>query len=149
MIQRKQSLFLIELIFLGLALLFIPCQSIITANGASPVFLQPLVDFQSTAGHYAAIAINFLALVLSTVTIFSFKRRALQVRLCYVLIVLWVILTAMMLFCPFVVKTDAITAVNVNYFVAAIGFFAIVAAYFAAHFIKKDIDLLKSADRIR
>ena len=54
-----------------------------------------------------------------------------------------------MLFCPFVIKTDAITAININYFVAAIGFFSIVAAYFAAHFIKKDIELLKSADRIR
>ncbi|MEO6304348.1 MAG: DUF4293 family protein, partial [Bacteroidia bacterium] len=80
---------------------------------------------------------------------FSFKKRELQVKLCYAQIVLWLVLIAMLLFCPFVTKTEAVLEISINYFVVAIGLFAIIAAYFAAHFTKKDIALLKSADRIR
>lgn len=150
MIQRKQSLFLIELIFLGLALLFIPCQHILSKAEPVNVYLMPLIGLhQSTAGHYAAIALNFLGLVIATITLFLYKKRELQVKLCYLLLVLWLIVTVMMLFCPFVIKTDNVAAISINYFIVAIGFFAMVAAYFAAYFIKKDIELLKSADRIR
>ena len=149
MIQRKQTLFLIELIFLGLSLLFVPCQEILTKTTSTHVYLMPLIDFQSTTGHLFAVILNFIGLVLATITIFLFKKRELQVKLCYALIAVWVILPAMMLFCPFVVKTDAILEVKTNYFVVAIAVFSIIAAYLAARFIKKDIDLLKSADRIR
>lgn len=149
MIQRKQTLFLIELIFLGLSLLFVPCQDIFTASAATHVYLMPLIDFQSTAGHLFAVALNFIGLVLATVTIFLYKKRELQVKLCYAILVIWLVLPAMMLFCPFVVKSETITEVRINYFVVAIAVFSIIAAYLAARFIKKDIDLLKSADRIR
>ncbi|MBA3683025.1 MAG: DUF4293 family protein [Bacteroidetes bacterium] len=149
MIQRKQTLFLIELIFLGLALLFVPCQNILTQTGATHVYLMPLVDFQSTAGHLFAVILNFIGLILATITIFIYKKRTLQVKLCYALIAIWLVLPAMMLFCPFVVKTEAILEVKTNYFVVAIALFSIIAGYLAARFIKKDIDLLKSADRIR
>jgi hypothetical protein len=54
-----------------------------------------------------------------------------------------------MLLCPFVVKTEEMIEVKINYFVVAIGAFSVLAAFLAARFIKKDIELLKSADRIR
>lgn len=149
MIQRKQTLFLIELIFLGLSLLFVPCQTILTKISSTNVYLMPLVDFQSTVGHLAAVILNFMGIVLATLTIFSFKKRELQVKLCYTQLALWIVVTAMMLFCPFVVQTEAILEVQKQYFIIAIGLFAVIAAYLAAHFVKKDIELLKSADRIR
>jgi Domain of unknown function (DUF4293) len=149
MIQRKQTLFLIELIFLGLSLLFVPCQTILTKTTATNIYLMPLIDFQSTTGHLFAVILNFIGLVIATLTIFLFKKRELQIKLCYVLMAVWLILPAMMLFCPFVLKTEAILEVQTNYFVVAIALFSIIAAYVAAHFIKKDIELLKSADRIR
>ncbi len=149
MIQRKQTLFLIELIFLGLSLLFVPCQDILTASAATHVYLMPLIDFQSTTGHLFAVILNFIGLVIATICIFMYKKRELQIKLCYALLAIWVILPAMMLFCPFVVKTEVILEVKTNYFVVAIALFSIIAAILAARFIKKDIDLLKSADRIR
>ena len=149
MIQRKQSLFLIQILFLGLSLLFVPCQIIFTKAVATNLYLLPLTDFQSTPGHLFAVALNFLGLALTVITIFTFKKRDLQVKLCYALMAIWLVLMVMMLFCPFVVKTDAIIEVRINYFVVAIGLFSMFAAYLAARFIKKDIDLLKSADRIR
>jgi hypothetical protein len=149
MIQRKQSLFLIQILFLGLSLLFVPCQNIFTKTVVTNVYLMPLIDFQSTAGHLFAVVLNFLGLVIAAITIFIFKKRELQIKLCYTLMAIWFILIAMMLLCPFVEKTDAIIEVKINYFVVAIGIFSIIAAFLAVRFIKKDIELLKSADRIR
>lgn len=149
MIQRKQSLFLIQILFFGLSLLFVPCQVIITKAVATNVYLMPLTEFQSTIGHLFAVGINFIGLVITAITIFIFKKRELQVKLCYTLMVIWTVLMGMMILCPFVSKTEEIVEIKINYFVVAIGLFSVMAAYFAARFIKKDIDLLKSADRIR
>lgn len=151
MIQRKQSLFLFQLIFLGIALLFIPSLSIITQQGSVDVFFIPAKngEFVSTAGHSAAIILNFLGLLFTFVTIFIYNKRELQIKLCYILILLWVVIGLMILFCPFVVINENMSAIKINYFVLIIAAVAIIAAYFAAKFIKKDIALLKSADRIR
>jgi hypothetical protein len=150
MIQRKQTLFLFQLIFLGIALLFVPVSEVTTTTGKMDVYLVPLRSpLVSTSGHITAIAINFVALMLTFITIFLYKRRELQVKLCYALMVLWIILSLMMAFCPFVERTDVVIEIKNNYFGPIIGAFAVVAAFIAARFIKKDIELLKSADRIR
>jgi hypothetical protein len=149
MIQRKQSLFLIQIIFLGLSLLFVPCQNIFTKTVVTNVYLAPLTEYQSTLGHLFAVGLNFLGLIVATITLFTFKKRELQIKLCYALIAIWLVLIGMMLLCPFVVKTEEMIEVKINYFVVAIGAFSVLAAFLAARFIKKDIELLKSADRIR
>jgi hypothetical protein len=149
MIQRKQTLFLLEIIFLGLALIFIPCQNIFTNTSCLNLYLLPNDNFQTTSAHLVAVILNITGILIATTTIFLFKKRSLQVKICYALIALWVILTSMMLFCPFVLKTAEIIEIKINYFVVGIGFFSIIAAFFASHFIRKDINLLKSADRIR
>ena len=149
MIQRKQTLFLLEIIFLGLALIFIPCQNIFTTTSCLNLYLLPNDNFQTTSAHLVAVILNITVILIATTTIFLFKKRSLQVKICYALIALWVILTSMMLFCPFVLKTAEIIEIKINYFVVGIGFFSIIAAFFAAYFIKKDINLLKSVDRIR
>jgi hypothetical protein len=95
------------------------------------------------------VSLNFLGLIVATITLFTFKKRELQIKLCYALIAIWLVLIAMMALCPFVVKTEEMIEVKINYFVVAIGAFSVLAAFLAARFIKKDIELLKSADRIR
>lgn len=153
MIQRKQTLFLLELIFLSIALLFIPVTTVVTTSAETlQLSLTPAsgsAEISSSSGHMVAVGLNFIALILAFVTIFMYKKRELQVKLCYLLAFIWVVITLMIACCPFVVKTDAIASVSVNYFAGIIGVFAILAAFLAARFIKKDIELLKSADRIR
>lgn len=149
MIQRKQTLFLVQLVLFSIAMLFVPHQIIYTKLKVNYVCLVPLVDFTSTACHLAAIAVNFLGLVLAVITIFLFKKRDLQIKLCYTLMALWVVILAMILFCPFVVNNTEIIEIKKNYFGYLCCGFAIVAAYFAIVFIKKDVELIKSADRIR
>lgn len=151
MIQRKQTLFLFQSIFLGIALLFIHSQTINNTVGQINVLLTPpkSEEFISTAGHTAAIMLNFAGLLLAFVIIFIFNKRELQVKLCWALIAVWVILGLMMAFCPFVVQNENIKSISLNPFAFIIVAVAIVATYFAIRFIKKDIELLKSADRIR
>lgn len=151
MIQRKQTLFLFQLIFFGIALLFISSNTITTNSGTVEVSLTPITNAQlsSTTGHVAAIAINFIGLILTFATIFLYKKRELQVKLCYGLMLLWLTLSLMIAFCPFVKTNTNISNIQINYFACVMGAFAIFAAYMALRFIKKDIELLKSADRIR
>lgn len=147
MIQRKQTLFLFQLVFFGIALLFIPSEWVKSADVETPIFLTPIKSggFSSSIGHQAAIVLNFVGLILAFITIFLFKQRNMQVKLCNVLMGLWIVLTSMILFCPFVESTTS----SVNYFNVIIGAFAILASFLAKRFIKKDIELIKSADRIR
>jgi hypothetical protein len=150
MIQRKQSLFLFLSVILGIALLFIPSATASSNTGAFDVYLIPLnhSDVASTSGHLAAIALNFINLILAFVTIFLYGKRELQLKLCYGLIVLWLVLTLMVTFCPFAVQTEA-TSVHITFYGTIIGVLGMIASFLAARFIKKDIELIKSADRIR
>ena len=151
MIQRKQTLFLFQLIFLGIALLFVSVYTVVTANTKTDVYLAPLsgTELVSTGSHWVAIALNFLALVLAFVTIFLYKKRELQLKMTYVLAALWVLLTILIAATPFVLVTNADVVVEKNHFGTLISVVGVIASWFAARYIKKDIELLKSADRIR
>ena len=151
MIQRKQTLFLFQLVFFGIALLFISNHTVTDAQGSTEVYLVPFHNshLSSTAGHSAAIAINFLGLCLATVVIFLYKRRELQLKLSYGLALLWMVLSLMLAFCPFVGGDESSFTVSLHIFPCIIGVVGIAASLLAARFIKKDIELLKSADRIR
>lgn len=152
MIQRRQTLFLILLTFLGIALMFIPSLKVSKpSEELFAVFLVPIehISLSSSLGHTAAILINFVALILSCLTIFIYKKREVQAKLCYVLMILWLSLTLMIEFCPFVVLPDSSFMVESTHFGTLIGILGMFAAYLSLHYIKKDIELLKSADRIR
>lgn len=150
MIQRIQTLFLIEMIFLGISLFFVPIQFLADNGNSSPVHLIPMksVMIEATLGLYSAAGISVITILLSLINIFLFKKRELQVKICYLLVILYVILICMIAFCPFVVIKDPVT-VNDNVFAYVILIVSSLSAYLAAFFIKKDIELIKSADRIR
>lgn len=151
MIQRKQSIFLLLVSLMSVALLFVPTFSVNTAKGNLDVVLAPIInsDIQSTTGHMAAIFINFGLLMISSLIIFFYNKRQLQITICYVIIIGWLILTAMILFCPFVVKSDSITVIERKFLPIVFCALAVLMAFLAIRNIKKDIELIKSADRIR
>lgn len=150
MIQRKQTLFLMQIAFLALSLLFVPVQFIggPTALGAK---LLPLsgASFSSTSMHMAAIALNFAGLILASATIFIFRKRNLQVNLCYVLMIIYSAVLALIAFTPFIQSDGIPQKTEINLFGYIIPVVNIVSAYFASRFVKKDIALLKSSERIR
>lgn len=151
MIQRKQTLFLLQSAFLSISLMFIPSADVIANNLSTPVYLIPSVnpELQSTFGHFTAIALNFVNLLLCFAAIFLYRKRQTQVKLGYTMIFIWVIIAGMLAFCPFIENGTAFEAIVMNYLSVLVAAFGIIAVLFAIRFIKKDIALLKSADRIR
>ena len=148
MIQRKQSLFLLSLAILSCMLMFLP-NSTITANGTShSLSLAPNNEIPTTLGFSAAIAINFLILILSFACIFLYKKRALQVNICYTLIISALVLLLMLLLCPFAETREA-SSITRSYYAPIFSAIMMLDAFIAAKLIKKDLELLKSDDRIR
>lgn len=146
MIQRKQTLFLLQVTFLSICFLFVPVQF---ANEPNSLQASLMPNANSTPGHMAAVGLNALGLVLAMVSIFLFKRRELQIKLCYVLMLIYFVLPLMIAFCPFISLSGVSQPFHANLFGYIISAVNILAAYLAARFVKKDIDLIKSADRIR
>ncbi len=151
MIQRKQTLFILAMVLCNCLLLFIPVADVIHNNLSTHVYLVPFADATpvSTMGHFTAIALNFLALLLSFAVIFLYKNRKIQIKLTWFNILIWIILGLMMWLCPFVVRTEGVQGIVMKYLTACISIPAVLSGWMAIRYIQKDIDLLKSADRIR
>lgn len=62
--------------------------------------------------------------------------------------IIWLLLTLIMSFMPLVNEADGVVIQNTNYG-TLLGIFGMLGSYMAARLIKRDIELLKSADRIR
>ncbi|MBK9283353.1 MAG: DUF4293 family protein [Sphingobacteriaceae bacterium] len=150
MIQRIQSLFLIEIIFLCVSLFFVPVQHISNNGLVHPITLVPnsSIDLQPGEGLYGILGLNILTVIISGITLFMFKKRELQIKLCYLLVILFVIMICIISFYPLTEINQNMT-VSDNIFAYVILIVASISAYLAAHFIKKDVELIKSSDRIR
>ncbi len=151
MIQRKQTLFLAGGALLSLLLLFVPNHVVTLQKMNYSLCLMPPTtpDFIGTLGFNTAVAINFLMMVLSFLAIFLYKKRELQVKLSYGICLLGLVLAAMCQFCPFVVIDEQVSGVKNTFVGLFIGLSIALFGFMAQFFIKKDIELLKSADRIR
>jgi hypothetical protein len=148
MIQRKQTLFLLQSLFFNIALFFIPNKYIFTGlSNKNALYLIPIVN--SSIGHYAAILINGLIIILTLIVIFLFKKQSLQLKLGKILSFFWILLFLMILFCPFLNKETNAIEITTNYFSIFICFAGFLTTIFACKLIKRDIELLKSSERIR
>ncbi len=148
MIQRKQTLFLLQSLFFNIALFFIPNKYIFTdLLNKNVLYLLPFVN--SSIGHYVAIIINCLMIILTLIVIFLFKKQSFQLTLSKILSFFWILLFLMILFCPFLNKEMNFIKITTNYFSVFICFAGLLTIIFASKFIKRDIELLKSSERIR
>jgi len=148
MIQRKQTLFLLQSLFFNIALFFIPNKYIFTdLLNKNVLYLLPVVN--SSIGHYVAIIINCLMIILTLIVIFLFKKQSFQLTLSKILSFFWILLFLMILFCPFLNKEMNFIKITTNYFSVFICFAGILTTIFACKLIKRDIELLKSSERIR
>ena len=150
MIQRIQTLYLLSLVLISVLLLVIPSAEINFSGHLLPIKLFPEGSnlFQSSIGLTSAMLLNAVGLLVAFLCIFLFKKRVLQLKLSYVLMILWLILTMVLSFLPLALEQDGQQLQNTNYG-TILGIFGMLGAYMATRHIKKDIELLKSADRIR
>jgi len=146
MIQRIQSLFLAAIAAVSLVLFFVPFASVELDMVSMPVTILKHRG-QYGAFIYLPFVLNALALLLSLISIFLFRNRALQMKLC----VLLALLGALLGISLFVLMGTFPFSEGVQRysFGIALPFVTVVLAILARRFIKKDEDLVRSADRIR
>lgn len=152
MIQRIQTLYLLASLILGVACLCCPLGSFYTADGVHVSDLYNLwLRMTETGVHnlspWALFAILLLVSTLTFFDIFLFRRRALQMRiltLCMVLLVGYYAFLAFLLYMAYQ-NGDTFTPSVM----AAFPFVCIVLDYLAFRGILKDEMLVRSLDRLR
>ena len=150
MIQRKQTLFLLLAVILGIVTLSLSVATT-TAEGLTVAHVYNLLWIdQAKAAHFGVwplFAILLVATSLSLYTIFLFKRRMLQATLCTVSMVLFVAWYIALLV---VSKTLAPDAANFHLSIpSALPAVSAVLCFMARKGIIADEKLVKAADRIR
>lgn len=157
MIQRIQTVYLFLTAVVTGLLFLMPAAAIVMpgdVEGQTGVFLFYTSRYVASgepatfiACNWLALALNVLATGLSLVTIFLYKKRLLQLRLCLVNIILLVGLPVLI-----AVQANAIANPGGEWrFCTAFAFpiVGIILTWMACRGIMKDITLLKSMDRIR
>ena len=145
MIQRKQSLFLLDVVIIAIIQFFLPFQTLTTADKSFPIYLIP----QDVTGSniYFVLISNTIILILSITIIFLYKNRVLQYKLTNLLALFNLILISLFFTLSHINEGQQGT---VSYqFGSFLPVVSIIFSLLAAHFIKKDEQLVRSADRIR
>ncbi len=148
MIQRKQSLFLLATAIIAIALIFIPFQKITSTDTVHLLCLMPGCSADIMSSYiYVPLALDVLVIFLSFVCIFLYKNRVLQYKIANLLMLLNVFIIGCFFLFSFV--KDG-TLGQPSYAIgASLPVVGIIFAFMAANFIKKDEQLVRSADRIR
>jgi len=148
MIQRKQTIFLFLVSLRAIAQFFIPFQTTTIAGTKWDICLMPSCSSEiMNSNIYFPMIFNIIILILSTSIIFLYKNRVLQYKLTNLLIVFNIFIVG--LFFIFSYVKEGTTGTISYQFGAFLPLISAVFAYLAAHFIKKDEQLVRSADRIR
>lgn len=150
MLQRIQTLFLLLIAILSVVILFLPVQTI---TSSTETFVISLFGSHSdgiiTSTVYLPIGLTLLITVLTLLTIFLYKNRILQMRMCSLIAILSFLLCAALL-APIYVNLKQPGELNVDYsFYTFLPALNIILAFIAKRFIKNDEELVRSADRIR
>jgi len=154
MIQRLQTLYLLaSVIALSLMLLFplaefISKDSVVYSFDAikiASVGKQPFVDISSTV----AVFVMIVGIALSTFfSIFMYKNRIFQIKLCWFNVVLTFLLISAIAY--YIFTTQSGLSAQVSYsFTLLLPLASILLTFLASRSIRKDENLVRSADRIR
>lgn len=158
MIQRIQSLFLLLVALLGIVFSFTPIIELIdyenffTMN-AYYVFITEENSHEIVFKNMGVGVLAGIITLLATYIIFLYKNRGLQLKLSK-LILLLLALKLVAIFIYIEAATSRITTneehLLINYKIGIIiPILSLLFTYLAIHFIKKDDELVRSADRLR
>ncbi len=159
MIQRIQSLYLALVTAIGILLFFVPfsvsIQNGLTPEGDTARMLNMTAINVSTGGKTESAGIpsfliiaNLVVMALATFIIFNFKNRKKQLLYCRILMVFICLLVGLVFWYGEQLKSPGSTAVT-YLFGTYLPVIQLILAYLAERSIKKDEDLVRSADRLR
>lgn len=162
MIQRRQTIYLFLAVVISALLFFMPLASF-NANDKIMRFTifgiqNPIEGISlSTTYTWPLVVLTILMTLVPLVAIFLYKKRELQVRLCRLAMLINIVFVGLVfiyyesdiLAVIFAVENDIYT-LDVAYFIGmAFPLVNLVLEILAIRGIKKDIELLKSIDRLR
>ena len=156
MIQRIQSVYLLLVIASMASLFFLPLSSVSTTennvvsihvyNVMGHKTFQENVQTQNTPG-YPVLVLCLVILTLTLLNLFLFKHIQKQIKLCQLIMLLIVVLIAL------VFQQSEVVATEKTHVVYHVGTYVTVASilwvFLASKAIKKDEELVRSADRLR
>jgi Domain of unknown function (DUF4293) len=150
MLQRIQTIFLLLISLLSTLFYFVTFQKVTYGNTEySLTIISGFTEEMAKSTVFLPFSINSLIVLLSLITVFLFKNRKLQMKLCSLLAIVSSIL-CILLIAFIYIKTDAVAKYEVTYNIySIIPAINIVLAFIAKRFIKSDEELVRSADRIR
>lgn len=140
MLQRIQTLFLAAVAIIALVLLFVPMYYV-TGNGAAQTGI-------TLTGNILALLVNLLPAGWAVFTIFQFSNRPQQIKFCTLGMLLSALVLAADVFLPGVLFTsgNAVLTFAPGIYIVPVN---ILLFFLAARFIRRDEDLVRSADRLR
>ena len=153
MLQRIQTVYLLIIVALTVALLFLPLAVLqsgdqlftFDASGLSTITEQPELIYP-TWGLFALVVIVSL---LAFVTIFLFKNRILQIRLCIFNAILMFGIYGLFAFFTWIMKGQLETASMSFKFALSFPLVSLILDYLAIRNIGADEALVRSLDRLR
>ena len=152
MIQRIQSVYLFLVFVISVVMLFVPISNY-ELNDNSRLMPHSGQLNLLTNGYYLGFIIEILIMMLILFTIFRFKNRKQQIKLCWLIIILLIVL---LIYCFFGITFFTFgyalmfSLKNVHYLIGFyLPFISIVLCILAIRAIKKDDELVRAADRLR
>lgn len=162
MIQRRQTIFMLLSVIITALLFFMPLASF---NDGTTVMKFTIFGIQqpietislSTAYTWPLVVLTILMTLAPLVTIFLYKKRELQVRLCRLTMLVNIIFIGLIFLYYEADIQKIIAAVEGDEYQLYVAYFFgmviplvnLILEILAIRGIKKDIDLLKSVDRLR
>ncbi|MFN5183559.1 MAG: DUF4293 domain-containing protein [Bacteroidota bacterium] len=149
MIQRIQTLLLAGVTIISILLFFIPFVEYSSGNVKTTIDLLPGHTSNIIATYYIPVVFNIINLILSVAVILQFKKRLIQIKMASLLMAFSSILLGTMLVFDFVEVNSANNTIKLYLYGAYLSIISILLSFFAIRRIKKDEELVRSADRLR
>jgi hypothetical protein len=147
MIQRIQSVFMFFSIVVSILLFFFPAVSFVNLNETIIVSCNPFATIEKMNSTFYIVAILNLFLLTSLVyALFSFKKRKIQIQFNSYSIICTLLLIACFVGLPFLNSAEYTKQINWLFYLLPI---SVISLFLSIKFIKKDEELVRSADRIR
>jgi hypothetical protein len=145
MLQRIQSVFYFLTAITFAALFKLPFA---TSDAPIPQYMDDQV--YNVQDHIVLLGLSGAAVIIGILAIFLYKNRVLQLRFGYLLITLAILIPLVAFLLLYTEKTALNSSVTINDNLGLyIPIVAIIFAFLANRFVKKDDKLVKSMDRLR
>ncbi|MCX7862450.1 MAG: DUF4293 domain-containing protein [Bacteroidales bacterium] len=149
MIQRVQTLFLLISTILLLLLIWNPLAILqIDESTFYEIYTKGYFFENEVQYSYALLVFNLITIIFPVITIFLFKNRILQMRLCIYNFILLIGLQAIIVYTIYATASNLKAEVFLEY-TSVLPIIAAILHFIAFKYIKRDEELVKAADRIR